>query len=55
MKKIHSIVVVSPLTKKRLEVMKKTDKKTGLRSTLGGIIDRLVANEYEQRKEAELV
>ena len=46
----EGIIRVSPLTKQRLDAMKKTDKSAGLNSTMGGIVDRLVENEYKSRK-----
>ena len=49
------IIRVSPLTKEKLDKMKQADKNSGLNSTMSGIVDRLVANEYEQRKKADLV
>ena len=52
---MQKIVVISPLTKTRLDEMKLGDAKKGIRSTLGGIVDRLVENEYEQRKETDVV
>ena len=49
------IIRVSPLTKAKLDDMKRADKQAGLNSTMSGIVDRLVADEYEQRKKADMV
>lgn len=46
----EGIIRVSPLTKQRLDTMKKTDKKAGLNSTMGGIVDRLVETEFKNRE-----
>lgn len=49
------IIRVSPLTKEKLDKMKLADKNSGLNSTMSGIVDRLVANEYDKRKKADMV
>lgn len=46
----RGILQVSPLTKQRLEELKKTDREAGMNSTMGGIVDKLVANEYKRVK-----
>lgn len=51
----EGILRVSPLTKAKLDAMKQADKNSGLNSTMSGIVDRLVANEYDKRKKADLV
>ena len=45
----RGILQVSPLTKQRLEELKKTDREAGMNSTMGGIVDRLVENEYRRK------
>lgn len=55
MNEMQKIVVVSPITKKRLDEMKLEEGQKGLRTTLGGIVDKLVENEYENRKKADVV
>ena len=49
------IIRISPLTKTRLDDMKRADKQAGLNTTMSSIVDRLVADEYEQRKKTDLV
>ena len=51
----EGILRVSPLTKAKLDAMKQADKNSGLNSTMSGIVDRLVANEYDKRKKADMV
>lgn len=51
----EGILRVSPLTKSKLDAMKQADKNSGLNSTMSGIVDRLVADEYDKRKKADLV
>lgn len=46
----EGVIRVSPLTKQRLDAMKKTDRKAGMNSTIGGIVDRLVEDEIKSRK-----
>ena len=48
---MQKIVVVSPLTKQRLDKMKYNEAQKGLRVTLGGIVDRLVADECKRAEE----
>lgn len=48
----RGILQVSPLTKQRLEELKKTDREAGMNSTMGGIVDRLVENEYKRKAKA---
>ena len=47
----RGILQVSPLTKERLKELKATDKEAGMNSTMGGIVDRLVENEYKRVKQ----
>ena len=47
------VVVISPRTRTMLETIKTASKNEGKRDTLGGIVDRLVEDEYKRiKKEA---
>ena len=46
----EGIIRVSPLTKTRLKQIKQADKTAGMKTTIIGIVDRLVENEFENRQ-----
>lgn len=48
MKDNHKIVVVTDVTRVRLEEMKCSALKNGERKTIGGIVDKLVKDAYER-------
>ena len=56
MDNMQKMIVVSPATKTRLEEIKLIQKKAGQRSTMGGIVDKLVSDEYDRvTKKADVV
>ena len=48
MNSLQKIVVVSPITRELLGKIKTASNEKGRRETLGGIVERLVENEYER-------
>ena len=51
MNQLQKIVVISPHTRKLLGELKTASNDQGKRETLGGIVERLVENEYKRNKE----